>query len=249
MSFTLHDIPSALRHLAKGPSLERPEQGATSAVAFIGEVVLKRVTDPQYLAWLRDEHRVLLALASAEVPVPRVLGFVDGDAEVWLASTRLPGISFAHALADANTTSDRLRLMHELGALLRRFHRTPIPRVLRSDFAWIDRKLERAHRNLAWSEGDEALLNELVAHRPADVGDALIHGDLGLDNVLVHEGHVACLIDWPMGGAGDPRFDMALALDGEPVHDNEAAAFWRGYGVPPLDKTTLRWFQRLWDFF
>jgi aminoglycoside phosphotransferase len=237
------DIPAEL--LRDGP-LEFPVQGATSEVAFMGDVVIKRCTEPHYRAWLRNEHRVLLALA--DFPAPRVLGFVDRGDDVWLASTRLPGTSFAAALAESSER-ERQRLMRELGAFLRRLHNTPIPTALRRDFAWIDRKLAHAYQNLGWSEGDRALLDELVATRPADAPHVLIHGDLGLDNVLVHERHVTGLIDWPMGDAGDARMDTALALDGEPLHDGEADAFWDGYGTPPLEPATLQWFQRLWDFF
>jgi aminoglycoside phosphotransferase (APT) family kinase protein len=96
------------------------------------------------------------------------------------------------------------------------------------------------------------LLAELVAHPPPQVCETTIHGDLGLDNVLVHEGRVSALVDWPLGGAGDPRFDLAIAIehdDEAPYSEAEIAAFWRGHGSPPLDAATLRWFRRLWDFF
>ena len=65
---------------------------------------------------------------------------------------------------------------------------------------------------------------------------------------------MSALVDWPMGGAGDHRFDVAIAIEHDDdddlvFTDDELAAFWSGHGSAPLDAATLRWFRRLWDFF
>lgn len=245
------DVPAELARLGGDAPLEFPTQGMTSTVAFFGDVVLKRCTDPRYVSWLRREHVVLGAMAATDLPVPRVRGYVDRGAEVWLAIERLPGITLPVTLERAHE-DDRARLLGELGELLARVHATPTPVSLCDGVPWRDRMLAQAERNLPWCDGDPALLAELVAHVPPPVPETTIHGDVGLDNVLVHDGHVSALLDWPMGGRGDPRFDTAIAIehdDEQPFSAREIASFWHGYGAPPLDAATLQWFRRLWDFF
>lgn len=245
------DVPVELARLGRGASLEFPTQGMTSTVALFGDVVLKRCADPRYVDWLRREHDVLRALAETDLPLPRVRGYVDRDADVWLAIERLPGVTLEAALASASA-GERERLLGELGELLARVHATPTPASLCDALPWRDRMLAQAERNLPWCDGDDALLAQLVAHPPPSVPEMTIHGDLGLDNVLVHDGRVATLLDWPMGGRGDFRFDVAIAIEHDdvaPFSHAELAAFWRGHGTPPLDVETMQWFRRLWDFF
>jgi aminoglycoside phosphotransferase (APT) family kinase protein len=247
--------PELLRWCGPTARLSFPTQGMTSDVAFCagpaGDVVLKRCGDARYVDWLRREHTVLEALRGLRLPAPKVLGLVDRGAEVWLALAKLPGLPLGDVLLEADAHG-RARLLHELGALLRQIHTTPSPSSLRDPVPWIDRMLARAEDNLGWCDGTRALLDELLARRPAPLAETLIHGDLGLDNVLVEDGRVAAIVDWPMGGPGDPRFDVAIALvhdDDLPFDDAQRAAFWDGYGEAPLDAATRRWFERLWDFF
>jgi aminoglycoside phosphotransferase (APT) family kinase protein len=80
----------------------------------------------------------------------------------------------------------------------------------------------------------------------------LIHGDLALDNVLVTAEDGLSLIDWPGGGQGDPRHDIALGLQTKPefeLGERELAAFYEGYGGAPVDSATRDWFVDLYDFF
>jgi aminoglycoside phosphotransferase (APT) family kinase protein len=110
--------------------------------------------------------------------------------------------------------------------------------------------------NLAWCDGTAALLGDLRRRRPDPVPETLIHGDLSLDNVLVEEGgrHVSIsgFVDWPFGGGGDPRSDIAIALQTEPeiaLGERDLAAFREGYGSSLPDADTRRWFVDLYEFF
>jgi len=244
----IDELPGELAWLGdRSAPIERPPQGMTSEVVFWGDVVVKRCRDPRYTKWLRAEANKLRALARGGLPIPELRGFVDGTDDVWLVMTRLPGIPFDRALE----TGDRTQLVRELGALLRRIHRTPVPSLMRYGAPWHDRMMVAAGGNLAWCDGTAEQLAELSATRPAPVRERLIHGDLGLDNVLVHDGHVTGIVDWPLGDSGDPRVDVALALmerdDG--LRASEHAAFYAGYGGEPVDAATRAWFERLWDFF
>jgi aminoglycoside phosphotransferase (APT) family kinase protein len=143
-------------------------------------------------------------------------------------------------------------LLRRLGALLRKVHATPIPASLRLESSWIDRMLEEVGENLGWPDGTPELLADLFRRRPAPVPEVLIHGDLALDNVLINGDDTMSLIDWSGGGQGDPRYDIALALQTEPgvaLGDIERAAFFEGYGGAPLDPATREWFVALYEFF
>jgi aminoglycoside phosphotransferase (APT) family kinase protein len=250
--FSRSDIPPALARWVPGTSrLVFPPQGMTAEVAFVepGDVVLKRCVDPLYLDWLRRERVVLAALEGTSV-APRALDALDRGTDVWLVMSRLPGISAAHRLRQARAR-DRAALLERIGAFLARLHAVPVPPALREPRPWIARKLDEARANLGWCDGSPDLLERLRATRPAPVEETLIHGDLTLENVLVDGDRVAGLVDWPAGGPGDPRCDVALALQADAdlgITEMEEAAFFRGFGRA-IDADTRRWFEDLYEFF
>jgi aminoglycoside phosphotransferase (APT) family kinase protein len=231
----------------------------TSEVAFVDgetECVIKRCRDPIYLEWLSREHRVLRALADSHLPVPRVLDYAQADTneegrEAWLVMSRLEGRSLWNDIIRANSQR-RAQLLWRLGELLNRLHATPVPDSLRSESSWLDRMLAEAEQNLVWCDGTVELLADLRHRRPEPVPEVLIHGDLALDNVLVATGDAMSLIDWPGGAQGDPRYDLALALDTAPeleLSESELAAFFEGYCGAPVERATRQWFEDLYEFF
>ena len=257
--FTRDDIPPALRAYAPpGAELTYPPQGMTSDVAFVdGDVrcVLKRCREPIYLEWLSREHRVLRALADSRLPIPRVLDYAELDTEdrheAWLVMSRLDGRSLWKEILQANP-KQRADLLRRVGELLKRLHATPVPGALAAESPWVDRKLAKARENLAWCDGTAELLADLHRRRLQPVPEVLIHGDLALDNVLITSDGAMSFIDWSDGDQGDPRYDLALALQTEPeiqLSDMEETAFFEGYGIAPIDRITRRWFEDLYEFF
>lgn len=231
----------------------------TSQVAFVDgdtQCVIKRCRDPIYLEWLSREHRVLRALADSPFPMPRVLGYArvdkkEGGPEAWLVMSRLEGRPLWNEILHANSQR-RAHLLQRVGALLTQLHATPVPISLWSESSWIDRMLTEARENLMWCDGTVELLADLRHRRPKPVLEVLIHGDLALDNVLVAAEDAMSLIDWSGGAQGDPRCDIALALQTEPeieLSETELAAFFEGYGGLPMDRETRRWFEDLYEFF
>ncbi len=127
-----------------------------------------------------------------------------------------------------------------------------MPNELERQGSWLDLQLLAARGNLSWCDGTAEGLVALAASRPAAIAEKLIHGDLSLDNVLVAADGTMSLIDWAGGGPGDPRYDIALALQTKPELDLSAAdvgAFFAGYGGAASDEDTRDWFVRLYDFF
>ena len=218
--------------------------------------VIKRCRNPIYLEWLAREHRVLRALAGAPLPIPRVLGYVQVDrkgeaGEAWLVMSQLEGRPLWNEMLHANSQR-RAQLLKRVGELLKQLHTTPVPISLRSERSWVDRMLAEARENLVWCDGTVELLGDLHQRRPEPVAEVLIHGDLALDNVLVAADDAMSLIDWSGGAQGDPRCDIALALQTEPeieLGEIEVAAFFEGYRGVPIDRATRRWFEDLYEFF
>jgi aminoglycoside phosphotransferase (APT) family kinase protein len=236
-----------------------PPQGKTSDVAFAeheGEaVVVKRCAHPVYLDWLRREHVVLRALAGSSLPIPRFISYAEAETNGvpvgWLVMSRVAGSPLWSAVLAA-LPPQRESLFRRLGALLRRVHASPVPAEVAESEPWISRQLAAARGNLAWCDGTPAVLADLERSPPEPAAETLIHGDLALDNVLVDERGRLSLIDWAGGGPGDPRYDIALALQTKPELDLSAAdvgAFFAGYGGAASDEDTRDWFVRLYDFF
>ena len=216
--------------------------------------MIKRCRNPIYLAWLAHEQRVLRALADSPLSVPRLLDYAEVDGAAWLVMSRLGGRQLWPEMLTA-TAQRRAELLRLVGALLRQVHGTPVPASLRSESSWMDRMLAQAERNLGWCDGTPQLLSDLHRRRPAPVPECFIHGDLALDNVLIADGpgeDALSLVDWAGGGPGDPRCDIAFALQTEPefiLSESEVTAFYEGYGRPPVDRDARRWFEDLWEFF
>jgi len=259
-SIDLAELPAALaEHVAPQARLTFPHQGMTSNVAFAEHegrvVVVKRCASPIYLDWLRREHVALRALAASELPIPRLIAYAEDETGAqpvgWLLMSRLAGSPLYGAVIEASP-SRRESMLRRLGELVRRLHTTSVPPKLRRGGSWLSRQIEAARANLPWCDGTAAGLAELERSRPAPVTETLIHGDLALDNVLIDERGELSLIDWADGGSGDPRHDVALALDMKPeleLSRQALDAFFSSYGSAALDEPTRDWFVRLYDCF
>ena len=258
--FSLAELPPALAEDVPAQArLTYPRQGMTSDVAFAEHdgvaVVVKRCAHRVYLEWLRREQVVLRALDGTGLPIPRFIAYAEADAHGapvgWLIMSRLAGSPLLGAAIDASA-SRRETLFCRLGELLRRLHSARVPPQLLEDGTWRSRQLAQARKNLPWCDGTAAGLAVLERSQPAVVPETLIHGDLALDNFLVDEEGALHLIDWAGGGSGDPRHDIALALQTKPeveLSGEVLDAFYLGYGGAALDETTRNWFVRLYDYF
>lgn len=92
-----------------------------------------------------------------------------------------------------------------------------------------DRQVERWIRFFERIKGREVPgLDEatawLAAHRPIDFVPGIMHGDYQFANVMFCHGapaRLAAIVDWEMGTVGDPKLDLAWALQGWPEDTSE----------------------------
>lgn len=262
MTLTPSDLPQEIQvAIGEIRRLALPPQGMTSEVAVVesasGTFVVKRARHPLFMGWLKEEYRALKALEPLSLPIPEVYRLVEGAPsggdDCWLLMSHLPGTTLAERLGVERDPDVRRHLARQWGAILRQIHATPAPPTLIPRAAtWLDERLQQARFNLQHYpvDGDEALLRSLETYRPPPVIQTLIHGDFTLDNTLVDGDRISGVIDWGGGAYGDPRYDLALALEAKPgVFDDAAehAAFWDGYGT--RIETEAEYFHNLYEFF
>jgi aminoglycoside phosphotransferase (APT) family kinase protein len=218
------------------------------------------------------EYRVLSALSKVQFPVPRpylycvdeniigsafyVVDYVDGRL-FWNAE--LPGID----------ATERAAIYDNMNALLARLHDMDFESL---GLGYFGKTSGYAARNLArWSKqyvqsklvdipDMDWLMQTLPQRLPAAENTALLHGDFGLYNIIVHPTtpEIIGALDWEMATLGDPLIDLAhhvrawwetpdpvggsvtslLGMDldalGIPTMENYIEQYCKRRGMPPL---------------
>src|SRR5690349_5733977 len=197
-----------------------------------GEVVLRRPPLGHILPTAHDmvrEHRVLLALESTTVPVPRVLhlGRADGPLGVdFYVMERVLGHVCRNALppAYADGPEPRAAIGAALVDVLADLHAVDPAAVGLDGFGrpagFVERQLRRWSQQWEASKtGDlpalDALRDELVRTLPPQRAAAIVHGDYRLDNTVLHPtspGRIVAVLDWEMSTLGDPLTDLGTLL-------------------------------------
>lgn len=274
-------LPDALRPCLGGPILEteRPPQGGQFDVTLLttaaGRFALKVGRTPEAVCALRDESRVLAALAAYRPLVAAPVGQIEEGGTGWFLFTCLPGRNLAHALWEPGSTpARRHRLVALFGETLRRIHDTFAPPSLPRDGNWTARKIKAARANAtpewvnsllatagSWGRDARELAAALNAFEDHDTDLVFGHGDWCLPNVLVSDETVSGVVDWSWGQYLDRRFDLATGLRSLRYNLDELCAdptdagnvprylstFLDAYGWPDPPET-LRPFEALYSF-
>jgi aminoglycoside phosphotransferase (APT) family kinase protein len=186
---------------------------------------------------LAREHRVIAAVYTAGVRVPRPIAFASGEttnsdsnadaAELGplFLMERIDGVSITDELPsgypDADTSAASFG--NELVDHLARLHAVDWTAAGLSDFGRPEQYLERQLQRLAQRYQSQkvrelphfdALTDWLVQHLPPEHAPAVIHGDYHLDNTLFspREPRLEAIIDFELSTIGDPLVDVGLLL-------------------------------------
>ena len=214
------------------------------------DVVLRRPPAGYVLPTAHDmsrEFRVVSALQSTPVPVPRTLGFCD-DAAVTGASFYVMEFVEGHILRDADIArqvlddAGRRRAGESLVDVLALLHAVDVDAVGLGDLGrregYIARQLERWHRQFDQSQIDgvdrpvavDEVYEALSAAVPSQAGATIVHGDYRLDNTMLSDdGSVAAVLDWEICTLGDPLADVGLLM----VYWTEATDEFSALGLAP----------------
>lgn len=114
--------------------------------------------------------------------------------------------------------------------------------------------LQEAQYNLTHYkvDGNQQLLKQLQDQHMICRKEVLIHGDYSIDNVLVHDGQIAAVIDWSGGACGDARYDMALAVrfeDGIFTGSKERKVLFKVDGKQISQREFCYFAEGLYEFF
>ncbi len=192
-------------------------------------VIVRRPPLGHVLATAHDmgrEHRVMAALATTPVPVPRMYAACPDDTVIgapFYVMELVEGTPYRTASQLEALGAERTRRISErMVDTLADLHVVDPASVGLGDFGrpegflarqvrrW-GQQLDSSHtRELAGADRLRALLAERV---PQETPPAIVHGDYRLDNILTTaDDELAAVIDWEMATLGDPLTDIALLL-------------------------------------
>lgn len=191
-----------------------------------GDLVLRRKPFGRLLPkahMIEREVRVLDALRDRNVPVPRVLGLCE-DFSVLGAPFFVMEMVEGRILWDPRLPgwepADRARLFDAMNEAAANLHRVDPAAVGLGDFGrpegFLTRQIALWTAQYRAAETTpipamDALIAWLPLHVPPTSGRAVFHGDLRLDNLVIHptEPRVLAILDWELSTLGDPLADFA----------------------------------------
>src|SRR5215218_542391 len=207
-------------------------------------VILRRPPTGAVLATAHDmarEHRVISALASTAVPVPRTLHLCTDPGVLgapFYVMERVIGLHVARDLPPgyADEPSQRRAVADGLVAVLGDLHSVDPVAVGLEGFGRPEGFLGRQVRRWTtqWEAtrdrdrpGMDALAARLAETVPGTQRTSVLHGDYRLDNCLLdpdEPGRVRAVLDWEMSTLGDPLTDLGLMFVYWPEAGEERAS-------------------------
>jgi aminoglycoside phosphotransferase (APT) family kinase protein len=169
------------------------------------------------------EYRVMAALASTDVPVPKTYALCD-DAEVIGTAFFLMDYVEGRVLWDPTlpelTPAQRTAHYREMNRVIAALHRVDPAAVGLADYGkpgnYLARQIDRWSRQYRASETErieamDRLIEWLPANVPSGEETSIVHGDYRIDNVVFHPGEprILAVLDWELSTLGHPLADFA----------------------------------------
>ena len=170
------------------------------------------------------EFRVLGALASTDVPVPRVYHLCSDDTVIgsmFYVMDYIDGRILWDQTLPGEDNDHRASIYDEMNRVLAAIHSVDLAAVGLSDFGhagnYFERQIARWSKQYRASETEhiqamETLMDWLGLNLPEDDGRiSLVHGDYRLDNlILAHDQpKILAVVDWELSTIGHPFADLA----------------------------------------
>jgi aminoglycoside phosphotransferase (APT) family kinase protein len=221
----------ALGQIARG--LARGGQSNPTFFASLGDsrLVVRKKPAGQVLpsAHAVDrEFRVISALATTAVPVPRALLFCDDTSVVgtpFYVMQRLDGRVFHDAALPGITHAERRAMYLAMAETLARLHDIDPAEVGLADYGrpgnYFERQVKRwsgQYQAARWRDLPDLdhLISWLPANLPPEEPTRLCHGDFRIGNLMFHptEPRVIGVLDWELSTLGQPLADVAFSAIG-----------------------------------
>jgi aminoglycoside phosphotransferase (APT) family kinase protein len=164
---------------------------------------------------LEHEYRVIEAAFAAGVRVPRPIGYLgELDGREAFVTERVTGETIGRRIVSRPELAEgRAALPLQLAEELAKVHSIPADQLPFLSPADVLERLE--HELDSIGEPHPAIelgLYWLGDRRPAPLGQAILHGDFRIGNVVVSERGLEYVLDWEFAHVGDPREDVAWPL-------------------------------------
>jgi len=169
------------------------------------------------------EHRVMTALADADVPVAKTYALCE-DPEIigtpFFVMDYVDGRIFWNVQLPEVEKDERSAIYAEAIRVLAALHRVDIGTVGLTDYGkhggYVARQVSRWSKQYRASQTTnvaamDALIDWLPENLPKGDETTLVHGDYRLDNLIFHpdEPRVLSVIDWELSTLGHPLSDLA----------------------------------------
>ncbi|MEH2549860.1 aminoglycoside phosphotransferase (APT) family kinase protein [Bradyrhizobium sp. AZCC 2262] len=238
-----------------GPLLLFPLSGGQSNPTFRLETgsrqyVLRKNPPGQLIASahaIDREYRVMEALQSSGVPVPRLFAYCEDETIIgtpFYVMEFLEGRVLVDQSLPGMTPAERGAIYREMNRVLATLHSVDHEAVGLASFGrpgnYFARQISRWSRQcqevaLPVNDAMRRLMAWLPEHIPADDETSLVHGDYRLDNLVFHpsEPRVIGVLDWELSTLGHPLADFSYQCMSWTV----PPSLWRG--IAGLDLATL----------
>jgi len=169
------------------------------------------------------EYRVITALGTTDVPVPRTYALCEDSSVVgtpFYVMECVHGRIFADPRMPGVDPRERALVYDAMNDVLARLHRVDWRAIGLADFGrtgnYVARQIHRWTTQYRASETEkiesmERLIAWLPEHIPADDTTTLVHGDYRLGNMIIAPGEprVVAVLDWELSTLGHPLGDLA----------------------------------------
>jgi aminoglycoside phosphotransferase (APT) family kinase protein len=217
------DGPPTLRKFSGGQS--NPTYLITTSA---GQFVLRRKPFGVLLPkahMIEREYRVMSALQTTDVPVPRMLGLCEDSSVIgapFYLMEYVEGRIFWDPRLPGMTNAERAAIFASMGDAVAGLHAVRPSDVGLAGFGRAEGFMARqvalwTAQYRAAQTLDLPAMEKLIEWLPgraagrADNEEAIVHGDLRLDNMIFHPSapKVLAILDWELSTLGDPLADFA----------------------------------------